>query len=157
MGQKRMRAWRFLRCLGRTVGGTAPVSGMSMPVAGRDMAVLDAIQWEAAGAALPGQVPVFDWEPDVGDLTVIAAHPDYFFDVQLTVGYVMAPSLEASLPAEYNVFWSESFTTGAESAGGSSGGPLFDSERRWVGILVGRPVEPSAELSIAIPMRDAQF
>lgn len=133
--------------------GTAPALGFSMPVPGRDVALLDNIRWEAPGAALPGQKPIFDWSPSSGDLTVIAGHPDFFFDVQITVGYVVAPSLRGSLGDGFEEFWSEGFTSSSETASGSSGGPVFDSTGRWVGILVGGSASESVELSIAIPLR----
>jgi S1-C subfamily serine protease len=124
------------------------------PLEGRDLAIVGEISWTEAGLALAGLDPIWDFTAELGELTLTVGMPAFFFDAQFAPGFITSPTLENSL--EYfgrTIEWSEAFVTDAATAGGASGGPVFDSDGRWVGIHVGASTDTALELSIQIPLR----
>jgi S1-C subfamily serine protease len=124
------------------------------PIPGRDLVVLHDLDWTAAGDALTGIEPAWERDVRLGELTMTVGFPSFFFDAQFASGFVMAASLDQTLELfGRDVEWSHAFTTDAATAGGASGGPVFDETGQWFGIHVGASSDPALELSIQLPLR----
>jgi len=131
----------------------APFNG-EQPIPGRDLVVLHDLVWTAAGDALTGIEPAWERDVHLGELTMTVGFPAFFFDAQFASGFVMSTSLDQTLALfGRDVEWSSAFTTDAATAGGASGGPVFDETGQWFAIHVGASNDAALELSIQIPMR----
>jgi S1-C subfamily serine protease len=124
------------------------------PIAGRDLVVLRSLDWTPTGDALTGIEPAWERDVHLGELTMTVGFPSFFFDAQFASGFVMSASLDQTLTLfGRDVEWSSAFTTDAATAGGASGGPVFDEAGQWFGIHVGASSDPALELSIQIPLK----
>jgi S1-C subfamily serine protease len=104
------------------------------------------LDWTAAGDAIAGIEPQLNVKPSVGDLVTVVGHPGVYdglaLEHQYTTGSVTATNLRATLtsvPAleEVAASWEQSWSTDAVAWHGNSGGPVFDADGNWIGILVG--------------------
>lgn len=130
--------------------GTIP---LVQPVAGRDLAIIGPVTWTTTGNAITGLVPVWDWQSVLGELTMTVGYPALFVEPQLSPGYVTQTSIPSTLDLfNMEVEWVGAFVTDAASAGGGSGGPVFDAGGNWVGIHVGSSSDDGLELSIQLPL-----
>lgn len=139
-------------------------------VTGRDQnGVLDEVElsldWTAQGRAIAGLEPRRDVIPSVGDLVTVVGHPGVYdglaLEHQYTTGSVTATNLRATLttvPAleEVAASWERSWSTDAVAWHGNSGGPVFDADGNWIGILVGglngSMYNSGPDLSIVLPL-----
>jgi S1-C subfamily serine protease len=126
----------------------------------RDQAELD-VTWTVEGEDIPGLVPLMGVRPDVGELIVVVGHPgvggSIFLEHQYTTGFVTAADPAATLDdLGWGEYWSEGYTTDAVAWHGNSGGPVFDAEGNWIGILVGAfngsPRNEGPDLTLVLPL-----
>jgi S1-C subfamily serine protease len=123
------------------------------------------MDWTAAGLAVAGIAPQRRVIPSVGDLVTVVGHPGVYdglaLEHQYTTGSVTAINLRATLttvPALEDVAasWEQSWSTDAVAWHGNSGGPVFDSDGNWIGILVGGlnggMYNSGPDLSIVLPL-----
>jgi S1-C subfamily serine protease len=84
--------------------------------------------------------------PSIGDLITVVGHPGLYDGLvqehQYTTGFVTATNLQATFAAVPALsgrasVWSQAWSTDAVAWHGNSGGPVFDSNGDWIGILVG--------------------
>jgi hypothetical protein len=108
---------------------------------GRDVANLT-VDWE--GTPPEGLTPV-QHPPALGEMVMASGHPDVLAALQLSPGFVTATGAD-----EFGDAWSNAFLADYSSAGGGSGGAIFDSDCQWIGIHVGG-FEDGLELSVALP------
>jgi S1-C subfamily serine protease len=134
--------------------GTSATIRYTQPLAGRDLVILESIHWNAKGAALAGIEPVFDYAVSLGELTMTVGFPGYFFEPQLSPGFVTQVAIPKTLVLFMRtVDWAGAFVTDAASSGGGSGGPVFDALGRFVAIHVGSSDDDGLELSIQLPLK----
>jgi S1-C subfamily serine protease len=125
------------------------------------------INWSADGAAIAGVAPTRGVIPKLGDLVTIVGHPGVYdglsLEHQYTTGFVTATDLSATLAAVPTLKnaglatrWAQSWSTDAISWHGNSGGPVFDAQGRWIGVLVGGfngdSRNEGPDLSIVLPL-----
>jgi hypothetical protein len=122
----------------------------------RDLIFIYDINWTEEGEKL-NEVPInYSYFPIVGDLLIGMTHPGFYEDtIQTTISFVAAESMSEYERDTYADYWYNAFTTtDAATAGGSSGGPIFDSNGDIVAILVGGSVDKSLELAIVLPVNE---
>jgi S1-C subfamily serine protease len=125
------------------------------------------INWSADGAAIAGVAPTRGVIPKLGDLVTIVGHPGVYdglsLEHQYTTGFVTATDLSATLAAVPTLKnaglatrWAQSWSTDAISWHGNSGGPVFDAQGRWIGVLVGGfngdSRNEGPDLSVVLPL-----
>jgi len=117
------------------------VSAVAWSPLGRDVANLT-VDWAVTppGGLTPVQKP-----PQLGEMVMASGHPDVLAALQLSPGFVTATGAH-----EFGNAWSNAFLADYSSAGGGSGGAIFDSDCQWIGIHVGG-FEDGLELSVALP------
>jgi S1-C subfamily serine protease len=98
--------------------------------------------WSDAGEEVVGLVPQFGVQPEVGDFVLVVGHPgvggSIFLEHQYTTGYVSSADPEGTLRAlGFGDYWSGGYATDAVAWHGNSGGPVFDDQGNWIGMLVG--------------------
>ena len=113
--------------------------------AGRDEVELS-VEWTAAGATIPGVSRQLSTVPSIGDLITVVGHPGLYdglvLEHQYTTGFVTATNLQATFAAVpalsgRAVTWAQGWSTDAVAWHGNSGGPVFDADGNWIGVLVG--------------------
>ena len=123
------------------------------------------MNWNADGTAIAGITPQLGLIPNVGDLVTVVGNPGAYdgltLEHQYTTGSVTSTSLAGTL-AEVPAFsaqptlWSQAWATDAVSWHGDSGGPVFDANGDWIGILVGgfngATDNEGPNLSIVLPL-----
>lgn len=107
----------------------------------RDQAELD-VSWTDAGEEIPGLTPELGVQPEVGDFVVVVGHPgvgaSIFLEHQYTTGYVTSADPSETLDElGWGTYWERGYATDAVAWHGNSGGPVFDADGNWIGILVG--------------------
>ena len=123
------------------------------------------MDWTAQGEAIVGLEPRLEITPAIGDVVTVVGHPGVYdglaLEHQYTTGSVTATNLRATLtsvPALEDVAasWEHSWSTDAVAWHGNSGGPVFDAEGNWIGILVGglngSMYNSGPDLSIVLPL-----
>jgi S1-C subfamily serine protease len=123
------------------------------------------VSWTPAGDAITGIEPQRNVQPELGDFMVAVGHPaipgGLLLERQYSVGFVTSTTLEytfGTVPdwADSAEYWSEGWSSDAVAWHGNSGGPVFDAEGRWIGILVGGfngdAENTGPDLTIVIPM-----
>ena len=125
------------------------------------------INWSTEGAAIAGVTPTRAVTPKLGDLVTIVGHPGVYdglsLEHQYTTGFVTATDLSATLAAVPTLKnaglatrWAQSWSTDAISWHGNSGGPVFDAQGRWIGVLVGGfngdSRNEGPDLSVVLPL-----
>jgi len=100
------------------------------------------VEWTEAGEEVAGLVPRFNVRPAVGEFIVVVGHPgvgaNIFLEHSYTTGYVTAADPEETLrQLGYGEYWAQGYATDAVAWHGNSGGPVFDEDGVWVGMLVG--------------------
>jgi len=130
----------------------------------RDAAELQ-VEWTAQGALLPGLEPQLETAPQIGDLVTVVGYPALYdgltFERQYTTGFVTATNLRSTFEAVpalqgRDVSWAQAWSTDAVVWHGNSGGPVFDSNGDWIGILVGgfnaTRHNEGPDLSVVLPL-----
>jgi S1-C subfamily serine protease len=126
----------------------------------RDQAELS-MSWTEAGDAITGLAPQFAVQPHAGDFVLVVGHPgvgaSIFLEHQYTTGYVSSADPEATLRAlGFGEYWSGGYATDAVAWHGNSGGPVFDEDGAWIGMLVGAfnggAENEGPDLSLVIPL-----
>jgi S1-C subfamily serine protease len=107
----------------------------------RDQAELE-VTWTDAGEAIRGLTPELGVQPEVGDFVVVVGHPgvgaSIFLEHQYTTGYVTSSDPSDTLEElGWGTYWERGYATDAVAWHGNSGGPVFDADGTWIGILVG--------------------
>lgn len=140
----------------------------------RDQVTLE-VDWNDEGLAIVGLEPKINARPGLGDFLVVAGHPSVLLERQFTVGSVTSTGLEATFapaaplpegegeggevdgtilaeedPHPPHIYWTNAWATDAISAGGSSGGPVFNSAGEWIGLLVAGFT--NVDLGVVIPV-----
>lgn len=116
---------------------------------GRDVVIVDNVDWNDFGLRLPGLLPTGNWPIRLGEIVGNLSHPlGVTNDVQLTIGYVVDDNLNSTLGSTAR--WRDAFMADYAAAGGSSGSPVFSYTGEWIGIHVGGFTQ-GLELSIALP------
>jgi len=108
---------------------------------GRDVANLT-VDWEETP---PEGITPVQSPPGLGEMVMASGHPDVLAALQLSPGFVTATGAH-----EFGNAWSNAFLADYSSAGGGSGGAIFNSNGQWIGIHVGG-FEDGLELSVALP------
>jgi hypothetical protein len=93
----------------------------------------------------PAGIAVVSAPPALGELVVSTGHPDALLALQYSSGFVTAVDIVEMGPA-----WSGAFMADYSSAGGGSGGAIFNADCEWIGIHVGGFTD-GLESSIALP------
>lgn len=101
-----------------------------------------AVAWTEEGEQIEGLVPRWNVRPDVGEFVVVVGHPgvgaNIFLEHSYTTGYVTAADPAETLrQLGYGDYWAEGYATDAVAWHGNSGGPVFDENGAWIGMLVG--------------------
>ncbi|MEO8180640.1 MAG: trypsin-like peptidase domain-containing protein [Deltaproteobacteria bacterium] len=113
--------------------------------AGRDQVELT-VDWTAAGASIEGVPRQLSRVPSIGDFITVVGHPAVYdglaLEHQYTTGLVTATNLRATFEtvpelAGMAASWARGWSTDAVVWHGNSGGPVFDANGDWIGILVG--------------------
>jgi len=107
----------------------------------RDQAELQ-VTWTDDGEEIPGLVPQIGVQPEVGTFVVVVGHPgvgaSIFLEHQYTTGYVTSADPSDTLEnLGWGDYWERGYATDAVVWHGNSGGPVFDQDGTWIGILVG--------------------
>jgi S1-C subfamily serine protease len=123
------------------------------------------MRWTRAGDEIAGLSPNPGVSPEVGDFVVVVGHPGLYDGIalehQYTTGLVTAVDLQATLaevPAleGHDQSWKGGWSTDAVSWHGNSGGPVFNENAEWIGILVGAfngaSDNEGPDLSVVIPL-----
>lgn len=123
------------------------------------------IRWSRVGDAISGLTRSPGVSPAVGDFVVVVGHPGLYDGIalehQYTTGLVTAVDLQATLaevPAleGHDQSWRGGWSTDAVSWHGNSGGPVFNENQEWIGILVGAfngaSDNEGPDLSVVIPL-----
>jgi S1-C subfamily serine protease len=104
------------------------------------------VDWTAAGASIQGLPRQLSRLPSIGDFITVVGHPGLYdglvLEHQYTTGFVTAINLQATFAAVpalagRDLTWAQAWSTDAVVWHGNSGGPVFDAEGDWIGILVG--------------------
>jgi S1-C subfamily serine protease len=126
----------------------------------RDQAELD-VSWTEDGEAIAGLTPVMGVQPEVGEFVVVVGHPgvgaSIFLEHQYTTGFVTSANPGDTLEnLGWGDYWSRGYATDAVAWHGNSGGPVFDAEGNWIGILVGAfngsSRNEGPDLSLVLPL-----
>jgi S1-C subfamily serine protease len=126
----------------------------------RDQAELD-VTWTEDGEAIEGLVPELGVQPEVGAFVVVVGHPgvgaSIFLEHQYTTGYVTSADPSETLARlGWGDFWKRGYVTDAVAWHGNSGGPVFDEDGVWIGILVGAfngsAKNEGPDLSLVLPL-----
>jgi len=130
----------------------------------RDEAQLQ-VEWTPEGALLPGLEPKLQTTPQIGDLVTVVGYPGVYdglaFEHQYTTGFVTSTNLAttlANVPAleGTEVAWESAWSTDAVSWHGNSGGPVFDVDGDWIGVLVGgfngNADQQGPDISVVLPL-----
>jgi S1-C subfamily serine protease len=126
----------------------------------RDQAEL-AVTWTADGEAIEGLTPLLGVQPEVGDFVVVVGHPgvgsSIFLEHQYTTGYVTSADPGETLEElGWGTYWERGYATDAVAWHGNSGGPVFDVNGDWIGILVGAfngsRQNEGPDLSLVLPL-----
>jgi hypothetical protein len=123
------------------------------------------VEWTSQGAVLRGLEPKLQTHPQVGDLVTVVGYPGLYdgvvFEHQFTTGFVTAASLATTLASVptlegKDVAWESAWSTDAVSWHGNSGGPVFDADSNWIGLLVGTfnggPDQEGPDISVVLPL-----
>jgi len=125
------------------------------------------MSWTVDAAGLPGLTPAPNALPAIGALVTVVGHPGLYdglsLEHQYTTGLVTATDLSgtlASVPAFANAgmqtLWASGWSTDAVAWHGNSGGPVFDANGNWIGVLVGAfnggPDNQGPDLSVALAL-----
>lgn len=107
----------------------------------RDQAELD-VTWTDEGEAVEGLEPALGVQPEVGTFVVVVGHPgigsSIFLEHQYTTGFVTSADPGDTLQTlGWGRYWERGYATDAVAWHGNSGGPVFDEDGTWIGILVG--------------------
>jgi S1-C subfamily serine protease len=132
--------------------------------AGRDEVELT-VDWTADAANIAGLAPHLGVVPSIGELVTVVGHPGLYdglaLEHQYTTGFVTATHLQgtfATVPAlaDWAAVWSQAWSTDAVAWHGNSGGPVFDADGNWIGILVGAfnggADNAGPDLSVVLPL-----
>jgi S1-C subfamily serine protease len=126
----------------------------------RDQAELD-VTWTDAGEGIPGLTPALGVQPEVGAFVVVVGHPgvgaSIFLEHQYTTGFVTSADPSDTLQnLGWGQYWNRGYATDAVAWHGNSGGPVFDEDGTWIGILVGAfnggPENEGPDLSLVLPL-----
>jgi S1-C subfamily serine protease len=126
----------------------------------RDQVELD-VTWTDEGEAISGLTPQLGVQPEVGDFVVVVGHPgvgsSVFLEHQYTTGYVTSANPSETLEElGWGTFWEHGYATDAVAWHGNSGGPVFDVNGDWIGILVGAfngsRQNEGPDLSLVLPL-----
>jgi hypothetical protein len=123
------------------------------------------MHWTHAGDAIVGLTPVLGAAPALGDFVVVVGNPGVYDGIalehQYTTGFVTAVNLDATFAEVpslegHDTSWHKAWSTDAVSWHGNSGGPVFNEDREWVGMLVGAfngaSDNEGPDLSVVIPI-----
>lgn len=126
----------------------------------RDQAELD-VTWTAKGREVEGIEPALGVQPEVGAFVVVVGHPgvgaSIFLEHQYTTGYVTSADPGDTLRnLGWGRYWERGYATDAVAWHGNSGGPVFDENGTWIGILVGAfngsETNEGPDLSLVLPL-----
>jgi S1-C subfamily serine protease len=126
----------------------------------RDQAELE-VTWTEDGEAIEGLVPELGVQPEVGTFVVVVGHPgvgtSIFLEHQYTTGYVTSADPSETLDnLGWGDYWERGYATDAVAWHGNSGGPVFDEDGIWIGILVGAfnggEKNEGPDLSLVLPL-----
>ena len=126
----------------------------------RDQAELD-VTWTEAGEEIVGLEPELGVQPEVGSFVVVVGHPgvgaSIFLEHQYTTGYVTSADPGDTLQnLGWGRYWERGYATDAVAWHGNSGGPVFDEDGTWIGILVGAfngsETNEGPDLSLVLPL-----
>jgi S1-C subfamily serine protease len=126
----------------------------------RDQAEL-LVTWTEEGEAIEGLVPELGIQPEVGTFVVVVGHPgvgaSIFLEHQYTTGYVTSADPGETLThLGWGDYWERGYATDAVAWHGNSGGPVFDADGVWIGILVGAfngsSKNEGPDLSLVLPL-----
>jgi S1-C subfamily serine protease len=126
----------------------------------RDQAELD-VTWTDAGEAIDGLEPALGVQPEVGTFVIVVGHPgvgaSIFLEHQYATGFVTSADPGDTLQnLGWGRYWERGYATDAVAWHGNSGGPVFDEEGTWIGILVGAfngsERNEGPDLTLVLPM-----
>lgn len=126
----------------------------------RDQAELE-VEWTEEGEIIEGLIPEIGVQPEVGTFVVVVGHPgvgaSIFLEHQYTTGYVTSADPGTTLDnLGWGRYWEHGYATDAVAWHGNSGGPVFDEDGVWIGILVGAfngsEKNEGPDLSLVLPM-----
>ena len=147
---------RFLLAVAAARGRGPPLSAAP----GTDP-LADAARALDSGDAIEGLVPDLGVQPEVGAFVVVVGHPgvgaSIFLEHQYTTGYVTSADPGSTLDnLGWGRYWEHGYATDAVAWHGNSGGPVFDEDGVWIGILVGAfngsERNEGPDLSLVIPL-----
>lgn len=125
------------------------------------------MDWTSDANAIPGITPAMGIVPSIGDFVTVVGHPGLYdgltLEHQYTPGFVTATNLSGTLAtvptlanAGMETLWAQSWSTDAVAWHGNSGGPVFDAEGEWIGVLVGAfnggANNQGPDLSVVLPL-----
>jgi hypothetical protein len=132
--------------------------------AGRDQVELT-VDWSSSAENIVGLKPRLRVVPAIGELVTVVGHPGLYdglaLEHQYTTGFVTATHLQgtfATVPAlaGWADVWEQGWSTDAVAWHGNSGGPVFDADGNWIGILVGAfnggADNMGPDLSVVLPL-----
>lgn len=126
----------------------------------RDQAELG-VTWTEQGETIEGLVPELGVQPEIGAFVVVVGHPgvgaSIFLEHQYTTGYVTSADPGTTLQnLGWGSYWQRGYATDAVAWHGNSGGPVFDQDGVWIGILVGAfngsSKNEGPDLSLVLPL-----
>jgi S1-C subfamily serine protease len=123
-----------------------PITLLGSSVSVEQRGVRDQVEismaWTDEGESIAGLLPRRNVRPDVGEFVVVVGHPgvgaNIFIEHSYTTGYVTAEDPAETLrQLGYGEYWNQGYATDAVAWHGNSGGPVFDENGFWIGMLVG--------------------
>lgn len=143
-------------------GNTAVASGgtIAYSALGRDLAMIINPNPGNTWSSIE-RIPPVSIDPTtlyIGQMLLLVSYPlDIVNDRQYTFGFITDDNVDNSLTGSYSTLWDDAFTTDMAAAAGSSGGPVFDEEGKFIAIHVGGYGSEGLELNYTLPLKNGDF